>query len=387
MTSVFLVPLVALVCLRYVWGELDGSGLVARLGPLLAVQVSFSTEIAFTLTLTLAVCIVAGFALVPDARSRIGRMFAPVLGAYAVGAVLMSPLLYYLFTDFHREAVNAIGPADLFGLDLLNLVVPTRLSLGGGWAHPISRHFLTGFTEGGAYLGLPVVIALGWLAVRGWRRPGVRVLFAALAVCLVASFGTYLHVRGHRVAPMPWEHIGYLALFNQVLPVRLSMYIELGAAVGVALWATSSAPRWARIALPALAVVFLLPDLGLNVWASRVAEPSFITAGTYKHCLKKGSNVLVLPFGEFGNSMLWQAQTGFWFRQAGGHLAPGPPKAFESLPVATFGKPAPLRDYIAEKHVDAVVVDERTGADWLPFLEGAPERVGGVLLYSARCTL
>src|SRR5438128_8971041 len=54
MTSVFLVPLVALVVLRYVDGTLDARGLVVRLGPLLALQLLFSTELVFTVTLALA---------------------------------------------------------------------------------------------------------------------------------------------------------------------------------------------------------------------------------------------------------------------------------------------------------------------------------------------
>jgi hypothetical protein len=33
----------------------------------------------------------------------------------------------------------------------------------------------------------------------------------------------------------------------------------------------------------------------------------------------------VFPFGAWGNSMLWQAESGFWFRMAGGYLRPRPP--------------------------------------------------------------
>src|SRR5262249_7705995 len=54
LTSVFLVPLAALVVLRFLEGELGAGGLVLRLGPLLALQLAFSTEVLFTLTLALA---------------------------------------------------------------------------------------------------------------------------------------------------------------------------------------------------------------------------------------------------------------------------------------------------------------------------------------------
>ena len=47
MSSVFLVPLAALLVIRYVEGSLDDRGLVLRLGPLLAVQFLLSTELLF----------------------------------------------------------------------------------------------------------------------------------------------------------------------------------------------------------------------------------------------------------------------------------------------------------------------------------------------------
>ncbi len=53
MTAVFLLPLIALVVLRFHNDELTGIGVVLRLGPLIAFQLLLSTEIAFTLTLAL----------------------------------------------------------------------------------------------------------------------------------------------------------------------------------------------------------------------------------------------------------------------------------------------------------------------------------------------
>ena len=64
MTAVFLVPLVALVVLRYVEGELTSRRLVVRLGPLLALQLLFSTE------------------LVPHAHPRARRGLRPGSGTH-----------------------------------------------------------------------------------------------------------------------------------------------------------------------------------------------------------------------------------------------------------------------------------------------------------------
>ena len=51
--------------------------------------------------------------------------------AALAAAALCAPFLWYLLTDFRGETINRIAPGDLFGLDLLNLVVPTRVTIGG----------------------------------------------------------------------------------------------------------------------------------------------------------------------------------------------------------------------------------------------------------------
>src|SRR6266542_4012185 len=84
MTSVFLLPLVTLVLVRFVEGDLDGRGLALRLGPLLALQLTFSTENEFTYTLAIATAIVLAFLLVPTARRRLVALVPPLAASYAI---------------------------------------------------------------------------------------------------------------------------------------------------------------------------------------------------------------------------------------------------------------------------------------------------------------
>ena len=78
MTAVFLVPLVALVLVRYVEGSLTGTRFVLALGVLLALQISFSTELAFTLTLAIVVSLVIASILVPASRRRLRLLLPPL---------------------------------------------------------------------------------------------------------------------------------------------------------------------------------------------------------------------------------------------------------------------------------------------------------------------
>ena len=130
-SSVFLIPLVALVVLRYVREELDERRLIVRLGPLLALQLLFATEIAFTVTLALACSIALGLVVAPGLRRRLARLLAPLAASYLLAAILTAPFLYYLLAGFQKQGVH---PQQLYVTDLVNFVVPTRLSLAGlGW--------------------------------------------------------------------------------------------------------------------------------------------------------------------------------------------------------------------------------------------------------------
>jgi len=131
MTSVFLLPLIALVVIRYVQHEYDGLDLTIRLGPMLALQFGLSTENAFTYALALATAIVLAFALVPAARRRLVHLVGPLVASYALGCVLAAPFLYYGLQGFHHGSIN---DPTIYVADVLNLIVPTQQILVGGRA-------------------------------------------------------------------------------------------------------------------------------------------------------------------------------------------------------------------------------------------------------------
>jgi hypothetical protein len=52
---------------------------------------------------------------------------------------------------------------------------------------------------------------------------------------------------------------------------------------------------------------------------------AFFTQKQYEICFPKNENVAIFPFGAWGASTLWQAESGFYFRMPEGYLAPTPP--------------------------------------------------------------
>ena len=107
-------------------------------------------------------------------------------------------------------------------------------------------------------------------------------------------------------------------------------------------------------------------------------------------CSDRGETVLVVPWGQFGLSMLWQAETGMWFRMAGGYLAPAPPPDYQndSLMPAFSGQakptPALVHSFLVRRHVNAVILAPGAPVQWLDALAVLglkPISLGGVLVY------
>jgi hypothetical protein len=392
LTSVALLPLVALVVLRAFRDELGGRGLVIRLGILLGAQVWLSSEVFFTATLALATALLVAYLSIPAERRRLVALLEPLVRAYAVAVLLAAPLLYFALRHFQLGSVNK--PSE-FATDLLNFVAPTRLvGIGGGWAHSLSKHFRGGEPEQGAYLGIPILVIAGWYAWRSWKAPGGRFLMLVAALAVIASLGGGLLVKGHRIVPLPWAAVAGLPLFDNVLTARLTVYVALAAAVIVALWASRPlAPRWLRIVLPVLAVLSLIPKLSGELWKFTPQHPAFFSSAAVRSCLAPGENVIVLPFGANADSMLWQTEAKFRFTMAGGYVSPAVPKAYDLYFYDTIRRlienepPAGgASDVVALARAEgagAILVDAAHADPWRKLLARTlpSHRVGGMIVY------
>jgi len=388
-TSAFPVPLVALVVLRYVRGDLSGRALVVRLAPLLALQLLFATEFAFTLTLAVVCGLAIGAAVAPALRARLVASLVPLAGSYLLAGVLTSPFLYYLFTGFHSSPYHA----ETYNTDLLNFVVPTRLTLTGhGWASQISQHFPGNTGERGGYLGVPTLAIVALYAWKRVRTAAGRFLLASFLLAVLAALGSKLSVDGHSSVPLPWRAVEHLPLFDNVLPERIALYVALTAALIVALWTASAGRGFLQWLLPVLAILAIVPRTTAGTWETRFAVPPFFSDSSYRGCLVPGERILPLPPTYGGDADLWQVESDFRFTMAGGYVAASPPTPFltsDAVAWVAAGNPVPpsrvqlLVRFIHETAVTTVVVDKRWSKRWAGALDliAAPHDVGGVLVY------
>ncbi len=389
-----MLPLVALVVVRFVEEELSARGLAWRLGVLLALQLWLSTEIAFTLTLMLGARPRARVRAGAGARPRLRASLLPILAGYGLGALFAAPLVVYVLLGMTGDSFVDLRGS---GADLASFVVPTRV-IGLGGSSFGSVH--VNASGASAYLGLPTLAIVGWLVVRRWRRP-----LGALPRAGARRLGPdrardALHVDGHRVVALPWAAAAHVPLLNDALPFRFAAFASLAAGVMVAVWtATTRGLIYPRpYLLPALAVLALVPAVWRTTYPSfepvHPVRPAFFADALYKACVPRGETLAVFPFG--GDSLLWQAESGFWFRLASNGLHPlpkyaKPQTAFDADPIVheltwvDTGRPTMQRllEFAAVQHVDRVVsVDGYPSRAQLRAF-GATERVGGAVVAPA----
>jgi len=393
--AVFLLPVAALLILEFVDGDLSRRGLALKLGLLLAAQMLISTEVLFVLTIALGLALALALLLVTASRGAIRRMLLPLAGAYGLGALLTAPFLYFIASGLEFRAPTG---AHTFVADVLNLVVPTMASLGGWWTKHVAAHFPANDSERGTYLGLPLLAIVVLYAWQKRRSPAGRWLVVLFLVAIFAALGSWITVNVRELTVIyPGAWLAAKPLFKQAMPVRLMVFAALAAAVMTAQWAASVArPAWLRIALPVLAVLAIAPNVSWAAWSRTPEVPRLFTTPMYKSCIARGQNVLLLPFGTLGDSMMWQARTDFWFRDAGGYISPYPPPSYTWLDgmrrVATEQSPPDVDtndvlQLVRAKRVTTIVLDANYEKLWGPVLQPftkRPQYAGGAWIYRLR---
>jgi len=406
-----LVPLAVLLVLRRLSGQLGAKAFVSFMALVLVGQFLISTEVFFTMTMFGGIGLILAAAFFGDHRGALVRAAGLIALAYLIAAVPLAPYLYHVARSASRSPIYSFYPS-LYSTDALNFVVPTPLTLVGRHRFAeVARKFSGNISEQSGYVSVPLAASVLVFAVTRWRKAATRFLVIMLAVVLAASVGPTLRVKGSDTVAFPWRALIHLPLVKYVLPSRLMMYAFLLVAVIVALWLADPAkdqsegpsrdagkrlpaldPAWARWAVILVGVALLLPNLSYPAWRSSVNTPAFFADGLFRTRLPFGANVIIIPYADRGNAMLWQAQAGFAFRMAEGYVSVVPPPEFSGWPILKTlysGELIPeadreLRAFLRDKGVVAIIVVKGRTGPWPQLfgpLDPSPEDVGGVLLY------
>jgi hypothetical protein len=387
---VFVPPLCLLLVLLRMEDRITPLRFVVLLAAALTFQFLVSTEIFFTLTLFGLLAYLV--AIVGLGRSRARSLAGAggwVVVAYGVSAAALAPYLFFVLNGLSHAPIYDFYPT-LYSTDLLNFVVPTALTR-VGWESfvAVSGKFSGNIGEQGAYLGLPLLAIVVLFVWRERRTYPAKFLPVILGLIMLATLGPKLHVEGEEKVALPWKPLASLPLAKYALPGRFMLYAFLVLAVLVSLWlASARTPTWTKWTLAPAAVVLLLPNWRGPFYNSPVTVPPFFRDGVFRQYLSPGENTIVIPYGDHGHSMLWQVETGMYFRMAGGYVTVRPPKAFRNWPIlptlyGSISDPNPeedLKAFLGANGVGAIIVADSSAA-LLPvfgFLDPNPVHVGGV---------
>ena len=315
------------------------------------------------------------------------------------------PLAVQLFGP--RPVTGSVTTVGAFGADLLSVVLPGPMQLLGFEA---VGQWGAGATENGSYLGLPLLVLLGWLAVRYRRLAVVRVVGSLAVLVWVLSLGRALSVAGHATGlPLPARTWASLPLLRDLVNVRLSLYVSLLAAVLLAVGldrlhrdGVLTRHRRAAWVVTAVLLVSLWPAWPYSYRDADV--PSYFTSTAVLKVPRDGL-ALTYPVPRFPSSepMLWQALSGYHYRSVGGYVITPTPHGegtFQggitvwerTVAPAAVGRPITMGNTVLAMQlrlemrrlgVRAVLVADRPGSDRVVALVrellGTPgEHVGGV---------
>ena len=380
-----LLPILAYLIIVWRDGAISTRAFVILAALTMAVQFYLMMEIFADLTAMLAVSLLAGFAIAgKDGRPAVARLAKFVGLAWGIAAVLAGPYVAYALT------VKAPKPQKITDMDLASLVIPRPgRTFGISWLASAAREPL--LVSLACYVGVPLLLLVVLLAVTRWSSKMVRFLTCMLAFIMLASIGPVVYLDGRRIAKVPWASLFHLPLARNAYPVRLMLFAYLVLAVATALYLAGPARRvpWARWSLAVLVVVFIALDTATLKISPHTTVPKFISTGQYRRQLSRGEIVVVIS--DVGNAgMLWQAQSDFYMRIAGGFINAGLshntdlPRSVQALARATPNRVARFEQFIRANHVGAILLDaghepKWVGVFWRVGLHG--HRIGNVIVY------
>jgi hypothetical protein len=379
-----LFPLMVYLVLLWWDGTLGRTGFVIWMTVALALQFYTFTEFFADLTVLLTAVLVIGYAVAGRAgRRTVAQLAALTAMAYAGALMLASPYLIYALRHYPSELTRQ-QPG--YSLRMIRLILPASDRLFG--LRPLIA-YSTGLgppsTED--YVGLPLLVILVLLAVFTWKSKITRLLVLAFLVVLAIAAGPSLIITDRPVSALPWGGLWSLPIARSAEPLRLIIFGFLILAIALALWLTAPAAsrlaQAARWGLAVLAMATILADLPMfpsatvpppkgQVAAAAMrpvgALPAFITGGLYRRYLKPGEIVVVVS--QRGNAgMLFQADTGFYFRIAGGYinmsLSQQDPPPVAALTHLTRDTVRQFQDYVRDAGVGAILVEQAWAKPWM----------------------
>ena len=389
------VPLLLYLALHFIEHNMRSWHFVFMCALLATAQCLTAAETLTTAAMMGALTILVATLILPaHSRPIMVRLFKLLCVSALVTAILISPYIYYAIA--YREQLIAGGSYFNSGVGALfvpppDLLVSYPQMLSALHSKYVSLPGDRTVFETRFYLGPFFLFVLLYSVVKQWQSATVKILLIVGATAWLLSLGAYRHI-GHYTIWLPWSLFWKLPFVGQALPLRLALYCYLDLAMLTVLFLDRLQVNWHRALGLLLSVIFILPAVPATDRAvTAVDTPEFFGTPLFTRYIDRDETVLVLPNSSDGNSMLWQAQAGMYFRMAGGYVG-GIPPGFDLEETRDLFRPGPitsargdrLKAFLVTNGVRSVIVNDSISGGWsdLSSVLGAnPIHVGGVMFY------
>lgn len=380
-----LIPVFVLLALRRANGDIGRGSFVASMSLAVVLQFGISTELLATAAF---VGLLAGLIFYFSFKNTLDvkGLVRDTAISGLVAVIVLAPAIYYLFVGY-GQVPEVINSATAFSADLLNFIIPTPVTrIGGPSFSYVATKFTGNFSEQGAYLGIPLLLA-AFFAIRAnagakWLRPTLLLLSATM----LFSLGPTLWINGHNTeVPLPWQVLTHVPLLTHALPVRFAVYTALIISILVSLWLSGAragrAAKLGRYSTAIVAAIFLMPNAALYSFG-KIETPNLLYKSELSEVIGRDKTIIVLPYGHLGNSMYWQMSSNMNFKMAGGYVG-FVPRYFSRFPATTYfyGRNLPsnyehfenaMYAFCLVHHVDAIVITPGTNPKLVAALERLP---------------
>ena len=267
----------------------------------------------------------------------------------AVPLLLPAGLFIHTFLNGSNAFKGAYRPAHMvshLATDVVNLFLPTTLhafTLGVG-SHVTSLYYYSSLNgphfpdpfEAGAYIGIPLLLALFLLVRTGPKSARLHALLITAVATLVISMGDSFRINGWDThIPLPFAILRRLPLLESSIASRWTMFLWLflaliiGQGVDWSLTQVTSRSRStlpnrraaAFLALTAMGIITIAPSWPLVVEPQQVPSWFATRASTE---IPHGATVVTYPISQNGYPlpMMWQALNNFNYRLVAGAAGP-----------------------------------------------------------------
>jgi hypothetical protein len=316
-----------------------------RLGLLLGILFSAQYLIMPEVAAYVVILGVAAIALVAIRRPALVRELAKPVAATTliagfVSLVLLAYPVWMLVAGPQHVPTPPHPPNNPYDEnDLLNFFVPgptQHVSFGMRYlGNQVVDRLLTAEDS---YIGIPVLLAVGYLVYRSWRVPRVQLSLALLLLSAVLTLGPHLVVDGHSTdVPLPFLVLDHIPLFNSIVPPRLAFGVDTSLAALIAFSLDkirqderASLPRgprrrWGTPVLTsgplAVIVLVVLAVTLLPQWPYATTRATTLPT-QIRQAVPAGDPVaLTYPYATYFHvqPMVWQVNDNFDFRLLGGY--------------------------------------------------------------------